>query len=525
MGAAISLLLLACTNVANLLLARASARSKELAMRAAIGANRLRLIRQAFIESLILGLAGGAAGCFLAWGLLRVLLELAPAGTMGLDRAQIDLRVLGFALTAALLAAVLFGMVPALEQVRAGALAGWHTAGGSRTFFRKVLVSAQVGLSLMLLTSASLLLRSLWELQNRALGVQTEHVVTASFVLRNHRAQSPAAQVEVFREMEAKLRQIPGSGAFALSDSVPPTSGHTRPYSNLRIAGRPPLAANGGLVHFRSVTPGFFSVMGIRIVAGRAFKEDERAGGETPVILSSALARKIFGTENPVGQQIELGGDDHWSEIVGVAADATNDGLTGHSEPEYYGLRMNTGAQLPRAAIAVFRTSLDPGTLNRWIRRQFAELDSALPPSVQTLDDHVRELRSLPRFVATLVTVFAGIGTLLAAVGLFGVLSFLVSKRTQEIGIRMAIGATPVRIALQVQKQAAYWIAAGIAGGLAGSFALTRTMRGLLYGISPGDPASFASAVVVLVLVAAIATLAPSLRAARIDPAAALRSE
>jgi predicted permease len=525
MGAAIALLLLACTNVANLLLARASARRNELAMRAAIGASRGRLIRQAFTESLILGALGGAAGCAAAWGLLHVLLRLAPPGTLGLDQARIDVRVLVFALIATLLAALLFGMAPAAERVRSGALASWHTAGATRMLFRKILVAGQVAISLILLTGASLLLRSLWELQNRALGFQTEHVVTASFTPGNRRYQSVAAQIELFRQVEESMRRIPDSGSFALSDTIPPRGGYTRPYSNLRIAGRPPLAENGGLVLCRWVTPGYFQTMGIPIVAGRAFTEEERAAGESPVILSAALAHRIFGDGNPVSQLIELDGNDHWSQIVGVTADATNSGLTEPPGPEYYRLRMRTAPFLPRSVVAVFRTPVDPATFNHWIRRQFAALDPALPVTVQSLDEHLQELRSLPRFMASLVAAFAGIGTLLAAVGLFGVLSFLVSQRTQEIGVRMAVGATPARIALQVQRQAGFWVVAGLIGGLAGSLALTRTMRGLLYGISPVDFVSFAAAVAVLVLVATLATYAPSHRAARIDPAAALRSE
>jgi predicted lysophospholipase L1 biosynthesis ABC-type transport system permease subunit len=265
--------------------------------------------------------------------------------------------------------------------------------------------------------------------------------------------------------------------------------------------------------------------MGIPFVAGRDFTEGERAGGESPVILSAGLAHRIFGTEDPIGHQIELDGDEHWSQIVGVAADATNNGLSETPGPEYYRLRMKAAPYLPRDAVAVFRTPLDPSTLNHWIKRQFAALDPTLPVSVESLNDHLHELRSLPRFVASLVAVFAGIGTLLAAVGLFGVLSFLVSQRTQEIGVRMAVGATPGRIALLVQKQAWWWVAGGVAGGIAGAFALTRILRGMLYGISPGDPVSFAAAVIVLVVAAALAAYAPSRRAARIDPAAALRSE
>jgi predicted permease len=236
LGSVLALLLATCSNIANLMLARAAARRQELAVRAALGAGRGRLIRQTLTESLILGLAGGLAGCFAAWALVRLCIGLAPGGMLRLDHARIDLRVLLFAFAGSVIAALLFGAAPALERPPAEFLAGRHLAGIARGLFRKMLVTAQVAISLILLTGASLLLRSLWKLQNQPLGFQPEHVATASFTLREHRYQPAAAQAKFFDELEERLKRIPGGGTFALSDSIPPRGSMGRPYSNLRIA-------------------------------------------------------------------------------------------------------------------------------------------------------------------------------------------------------------------------------------------------------------------------------------------------
>jgi putative ABC transport system permease protein len=385
-------------------------------------------------------------------------------------------------------------------------------------------VSTQVAISLMLLTGSSLFLRSFWNLQNQPLGFQAEHVVTASFTLRRQRYRPEQATIGFFEQIEARLKNIPGGGFFALSDSIPPRGSMGRPYSNMRIAGHPALAADGGMVEFRWVTPGYFRAMGIPIVAGRAFEENERASGESPVILSATLARRMFGEESPIGQQMELSGDDgHWCPIVGVAADTRNDGLTA-TDPEYYRLRMNHSAS-PRSAVAIFQTFMPPATLAAWIRQEVAQMDPSLPVTVEPLEDRVGRFRQQPRFVATLVTLFAGFGVLLAAVGLYGVLSFLVAQRTQEIGARMALGARPRDIAAQIQAHAGLWTGIGVGVGAACSIAVTRMVRGLLFGVTPGDPWSLVAGIAVLLLTAWLAAWLPSRRAARLDPMKALRYE
>ena len=529
-GSVLALLLVACANVANLLLARAAARRRELAMRAAIGAGRGRLIRQTLTESLVLGFAGGAAGCATAWLLLRVFVRLAPNGLLRLNQARIDVRVLFFALAASMAAAVLFGMAPALERPRAEFLAGWHTAGAARTLFRKVLISAQIAISLVLLTGASLFLRSLWKLENQALGYQPARLVTASFTLRPQRYRTAQAQAAFFTGLERRLR-FPGVASFALSDSIPPRGSMGRPYSNIVISGHPPVAENGGMVEFRWVTPLYFETMGIAILAGRDFTDPDRSSSDSPVILSATLARRMFGDENPVGQLISLDADGHWQQVVGVAADVKNAGLTAPSDPEYYRLRINTSTQFSRDGVALFRMSalqtagVDVATLAQFIRHEFAALDPSLPVTIETMETRVDRFRDRPRFLAGLVSLFAALGLLLAAVGLYGVLSFLVAQQTRQIGVRMALGARPRDIALQVQKHAGLWTAAGVAAGLAGSLALTKVVRGLLFEVSPADPLSFAVAVAVLVAVAALAAWLPSSRAARVDPAIALRHD
>ena len=525
LAAVLALLLLACANVANLLLARTVARQREWALRMAIGAGRGRLTRQILTESLLLGLTGGVMGCAAAWALLRLFVAMLPEGLLRLDQARIDPRVLLFALAVSLLAALLFGLAPALERPHAAALAGGRATAAARTWFRRALVTVQVALSLMLLTGAVLFLRSLWKLEAQPLGLQPERLVTASFTLHRQRDRPLGAQAALFNQLEARLSRIPGVAAFALSDTVPPSGAMgARPFSNMRIAGHPPLSANGGMVGFRWVTPGYFQTMGIRILSGRPFAESERTPGEGRVILSASLARRMFGAGNPLGQRVGLDDTGAWTLVVGVAADVKNNGLSGPADPEYYRLRPRDFVG-GRSGVASFRTSLDSAALSRWIRREFAAVDPTLPVTIESMESRVARSTERPRFLAALVALFALFGLALAAIGLYGVLSFLVAQRTREIGIRMALGARPRDVALQVQGHAAIWAGAGVAAGLAGSLAFARMVRGLLFEVPPGDPVSLAAAVMVLAATAVLAAWLPAHRAARTDPVVALRQE
>jgi putative ABC transport system permease protein len=527
-GTVLALLALACANVANLLLARAAARRGELAMRAALGASRSRLLGQMLSETALLSLAGGVGGCAFAALLLRIFIAISPEGLIRLNQARLDLRVLLFALALSAAAAVLTGAVPAWERLSLDALAGWRTAGSHRTWSRQTLVAAQVALSLLLLSGASLLARSLWKLESQPLGFQPERVITASFALNRQRYGSASKQDAFYTELERQLgRQTPGgAGQFAISDSMPPAGGtHGRPFSNMRIAGHPALPENGGMVAFRYVTPGYFRALGIPILAGRDFEERERSVTDTPVILSATLARRMFGSANPVGQQVDLELEGHWLPIVGVVGDVKNSGLSEAAEPEYYRLRTYNSPQLGLSAVVLWKNSLDESTAARWLRQQIAAVDSDLPVKIAAMPRRVSDLTVRQRFVAVLVGLFAGFGLLLAAIGLYGLLSFLVAQRTREIGVRVAMGATPRHISRMLERQAAVWTISGVLVGLVGSAFLGKLARGLLFQISPYDPAALALAVGILVLVSALAAWLPARRASVVDPAVSLRQE
>jgi predicted permease len=525
-GAVLALLALACANVTNLLLARTAARRREMAMRAALGASRGRIMGQMLTETLLLSVAGGAAGCALAALLLRIFLAISPAGLIRLNQARLDARVLLFAFAASAVAAAFTALLPAWERLRVDALAGWRTVGPGKNWSRQALVAAQLALSLVLLSGASLLAHSLWNLETQPLGFQPERVVAASFSLNRQRYGTAARQDGFYHELERRVAAIPGISGFALSDTMPPGGAtHSRPFSNIRIAGRPPLPQQGGMVAFRYVTPEYFRVLGIPIVSGRGFSEAERSAPETPVVLSATLARRMFGAENPVGQQIDLEGEGHWLPIVGVVADVKNSGLDAPADPEYYRLRLYQSPALGRDAVVLLKTSLDPAVAAHWIRQQIAAVDAGIPVKVITMPQRLRDLSVRQRFVAVLVALFAGFGVLLAAIGLYGLLSFLVAQRTREIGVRMALGATPGGIAAMVERQAAVWTLAGAAAGLLASVVVGRMARAALFQISPYDPWSLGAAVAVLAVVTAAAAWWPAHRASTVDPAVSLRQE
>ena len=534
-GAVLAVLLIACANIANLLLARGVSREREVAVRSALGASRLRLARQTLTESLILSAIGGTLGCALAWVLLRVFVAIAPAALPRLDEARIDARVLLFSVCAALASGLLFGMAPALRQSPSLTAGGWHSTPRSPGRLRSALVTVEIAISMLLLTGAGLLLDSLWKLESVPLGMQTDRVLLTRFVLGRQNYDRGEQQLAFFNELERRLSAAPGVETAVITDSIPPSGGmRGRPLSAITIEGRPPRPeGTGGMVGWRYITPGYFAALGIPIVEGRAFTERDRDPATFSVILSDRLARMMFPHEDPIGKHILRGPQGQWTTVVGVARDVTNLGATRESWPEYYIPRKFApdfnfvNAEPPmgwRGAFVVARTAIDPRLAASSIRATLHSLDPTLPVEMETMDQRLHEIDERPRFYAVLLAGFASMGMLIAAIGLFGVMSFLVAQRTREIGIRMALGATPAHILRLTLLSAARWTAAGVVFGAGASAATARLLRSLLFGIQPADPGVMAAAIVLLCAVALMAAAAPARRASRIDPAQTLRS-
>ncbi|HXM43731.1 MAG TPA: ABC transporter permease [Bryobacteraceae bacterium] len=527
LGAVLAVLLIACANVANLLLARAATRQRELAVRLALGANRRRLVRQTLTESLLLAVAGGVAGCLLAAALLRIFVAIAPEGIPRLQQATVDWRVLLFTLAVSLTCGIVFGLAPALEHPRPETLAGWRSLGGRHYLFRHSLVAAQICASLVLLTGASLLMRSLWNLQNQPLGMRTGSVLTATVALGQKSYADPGSQLAFFEELERRLHRIPGLTQLALSDSTP-LSGTARStiYSVIDVAGRPRAAeGTGGMAIWRAVTPGYFAALGIPILRGRGFREQDRDPHQNAVILSDSLARRMFPGEDPLGKQIKPGRSGPWKTVIGVAGNVKNGALAQPDDPEFYVVRQHAPEPFGRTAIAILSGPIDPAALARWVRAEVAALDPTLPVNIETLDQRVGRLAQRPRFNAWLLGLFAAMGLLLSAIGLYGVISFQVAQRTQEIGVRMALGATPGAVARLVLGHAARWTLAGAGFGVIGSWFGARFLGAMLFHVSPRDPWILAAAAAALWATAMLAAWVPSRRAARLDPMQALRQD
>ena len=456
-----------------------------------VGRKSGRLIRQTLTETLLLGIAGGAAGCVLAWGLVRLFVGIAPNGIPRLEQAAIDARVLWFTLVASLLSGLVFGLAPAIQRAR------WRVNTTPRMLLRESLVTAQIAVSLVLLTAAGMLLRSLWKVENVPLGIEAEHVVIADFTLGRQRYSPDARQLEFFNELETRMAGIPGATAVAISDSLPPSGGtRGRPLAALQLEGQPPRTeGSGGPVVWRYVSPGYFAALGIPIRRGRGFQAEDRAPGEASIVLSELLARRLFPAGDALGSRIHI---DTWFTVVGVAADVRNAGPLKPADPEYYVLRKSTPDEVWRNqmqatmgwrhAYAAIRTPLNAALMADWMKKEFAALDPSLPVATTTMEQKVSVLAQRPRFNAILLSLFAAMGVLLAVIGLYGVMAFLVGQRTQEIGVRMALGATPGTITKLILGRAMRWTVSGAVLGLIGSFFATKTLRSMLFEVSERDP-------------------------------------
>jgi putative ABC transport system permease protein len=529
LGSVFAVLLVACTNVANLLLARATVRDRELALRAALGASRGRLARQSLTESLLLGLLGGVAGCGLAAILIRVFVSIAPEGIPRLQQAGLDVRVGVFTVVVALASALIFGVAPALYRPSTETMMGKEQIGARRGgSLRQILVVAEIAISIVLLASAGPLLRSLWKLQNAPTGMETENVLTETISLGSHNYLEAARQFAFFTDLEARLKRFPGVTSVALSDSIPP-AGQMRStiLAAVEVAGRPPLAeGTGGPVGWRAVTPDYFSALAIPILEGRGFRQEDRLPTENPVMVSETLARELFAGESAVGKQLRLFKDPGpWRTVVGVAANVKNDGLATGGDPEFYLPWKNDPLINLHAGYVIVRTRMNPASVASWMRSETGSLDATLPVAIETMSQRVGKLTERPRFNAMLLCLFAGIAVLLAAVGIYGVIGFLVVERTREIGVRLALGATPQSILKTVLSSVARCTIGGALLGLLGAWFCTRLLDSLLFEARAHDPVVFGVAIFVLVAVALFAAWIPARRAMRVDPMIALHYE
>jgi putative ABC transport system permease protein len=528
-GLVIAVLLIACANVTSLLMARAAGRERELAVRSALGASRARLVRQALTESMVLSLAGAVAGCVFAELLLRVFLAIAPEGIPFLNKARIDGRIVLFTFGVSLVCGLAFGLVPALRRPRAEALGGRAATGASHAVLRQWLVVGQIAASMILLAGGALLFRSFLNLQHQRLGMQVESVVTASVSLGGHGYPTAERQMAFFEQLQRALRYGPGVSAVAMSDSLPPGGYHrNHVYAAMALDTAPKFTnGTGGTVGWRWVTPEYFQILGIPMLQGEGFTEEELTSAGGFVVLSRRLAERMLPGQSPIGHRLRMIGspNDPGAMVIGVADDVKNEGLAGEDEPEYYRLRRNKAEDWEGSSRILIRTTLPAVAVENWVRQQVAALDPTVPVEVETLSERVSKLADRPRFETLLVGFFAATGLVMAVIGLYGVMAFLVTQRTQEIGVRMALGASRGDVLRLVMGKSVRLVLWGTVVGLVASLAASRVLTSLLFSVGPHDPVAFGLVTLLLVVVALAATLIPAKSATKVDPMVALRCD
>jgi putative ABC transport system permease protein len=520
-------LLIACANVANLLLARSNARQKELAIRAAVGAGRSRLIRQMLTETLLLAIIGGAAGLLLAWWGVKTLVVLIPENLPQLRVSRIDGSVISFTFLATLLTSVAAGLIPALQAARIDLNESLKGGARSAAFFIRprtqrvspALVIGELALTLVVLIGAGLLIKSFLRLLAVDPGYNPKNLLTLVASPRN-----PAQQERFKRELLPRLNALPGVLGAANSRSLPLSDDGIINEKRATIVDRP-LAPDEEklLAESHYVGPGYFRVMGMRLRAGRGFTEQDTENTPLVVVISDSLARRAFLGEDPIGKRVRIEGGKAELTIVGVVADVKRYGLEAETHAEIYHSSLQTDEWGGRWII---RTAGDPLKLVPAIRQQLRELDPDIQPfQLTTMEQSLAESYAPRRFQLILFGLFAALALVIAAVGIYGVISYAVNQRTQEIGIRMALGAQASDVLRMVIRRGLILALIGVALGLAAAIGLTRIMKNLLFQVTPTDPATFALIALFLVGVALIANYIPARRAAKIDPLQALRRE
>jgi putative ABC transport system permease protein len=544
-------LLIACTNVANLLLSRAVARQKEMAVRSALGAGRARLLRQLLTESLLLGIAGGMAGLGLGWAIISLFSRAKSFALPQFNAIELNGTVLGFTFALAVVTGILFGVAPALqasgvdlhEELTGGAGSSVSPSKGRR-LASNVLVVGEIALSLLLLAGAGLLLKDFVRLRNVEVGVRTAGVWTGAVQLPEARYEKDAQQDEFARGLLEKARQIPGVDTAALTDHLPLEGGSN---GFVKVRGQLPTPMNGPLVETHSVSPDYFRAMGVRLIAGRflsdtdaritasldAQRQQARDKNEKippeetdamiyPAVINQAMARHFWPGQDALRQLFSWGSDNGpWNQVIGVVGDVKEWGLTEKTVPEAYSIFRGR-----RSVFLVLHTPSSPSGLTGAVRSAVAQLDGTLPVyNVRTMDEIIGDGAQGAQFLTLLVGAFAAFAALLAAVGIYGVLSYVVSQRTREIGIRMSLGASSGRVLGQVLAEGMRLAIIGFAIGVAGAIAAGRLMASLLHEVKPGDPTVLAGTTAVLAIIALAACYLPARRAAHLDPLSALRQD
>lgn len=531
LGAVGCVLLIACANVANLLLARAMTRHKEMAIRSALGASRLRVVRQLLTESVLLSLAGGALGLVLAVWWSDLLIALGKEDIPRALQIGMDWRVLGFTFTVSMLTGIVFGLFPALHSSRTELTESLKEGGrgsteGGRSRVRNFLVVSELAIAVVLLVGAGLLIQSLWRLRQVSPGFNPQNVLTFAVGIPEVKYPTAAKQAQFFTELVKRLQVLPGvTSAGAV---IPlPLSGDRFGIS-FEVEGRPVAKGDQPSADFFAVDPNYFKTMGIRMVRGRDFTERDDKKGAPVIIVNEAFAKKHFPGEDVIGKRIKPGistdeDDAQMREIVGLVSDVKNRSLSADFRPGYF----MPAAQVPFDQMTmVLRTSNDPHSLITAVQREVSQLDPELPVySIKTMEEYISATVATPRFNTTLLAIFASVALVLTIVGLYGVMSYSVAQRTNEIGIRMALGAQTSHVLRLIVSQGFKLVVMGLVLGLLGAYAATRVIGSLLFGVTTKDPWTFGAVAVLLSLVALVACYLPARRAARVDPIKALHYE
>ena len=535
-GAVAFLLLIACVNVANLLLARAEARQREIAVRSALGAGGARVVRQLLTESLVLAAVSGLAGLALAYGAVRFLAWWNPASIPRVAGVSLDGRVLLFTAVAALLTSVLFSLVPALRALRTDLTDSLKdggsnaSAGSTRQRFRNALVVVEMALAVVLLVGAGLTLRSLWALQRVPLGFDPSGVLTMRLALPAASYGESDRVVSFYQRLIDRVRQLPGVRSAGAARSLP--LGSPIGDFGLQVEGYQPPPGTNAKGDWQIVTDGYLEAMGERVVRGRGFTPADRTDSMLVALINEEMVRRYWPGRDPIGGRFKIGGgraDRPWVTVVGIVADVRHNGITEAIKEKFYvphtQWHRSVGNPI-RAMTLVVRSAGDPAAMAGPIREAVRALDASLPVTdVRTMSGVVGATLSAPRFTGVLLGAFAALALLLSAIGIYGVLSYLVSRRTREIGIRVAIGASRTDVLRMIMKSGLLLALAGIGLGLALAAWASGLTRSLLYEVRPGDPVTFVVVAATLSLVALVASLVPAWRATRVDPVIALKSE